>query len=126
MIKKLSILSLTLGLLVSAFAFTACGSDDNDNNNDTSSNPLVGTWRAEVKTKDGNENWDLTFTNDYKFASKSSYRDSGEVIEVETGTYTVVNDIVTISGWGSSAFKINGNELTFSEWDHGKIYKKIK
>ena len=38
--KIFTVLSLTLGLLVSSLVFTACGSDDDDN----SSNPLVGTW----------------------------------------------------------------------------------
>lgn len=38
--KKFSLFVL-LGLFMSVFAFTACGSDDND---DVSSNPLIGKW----------------------------------------------------------------------------------
>lgn len=101
---------------------------NNSGNSEAGSNPLVGTWRAEVKKSTRTEYWDLTFTSDYKFSAKTIDADSGNVLDAETGTYTVVNDIVTInsSSFGTSAFTINGDELTFSEWDHGKVYKKIK
>ena len=123
--KAISFLSLLFGLFVCLTVFSACGGDDD--NNKPSPNPLVGTWRAEVTTKEGVRYWDLTFTSDFKFSYKDTIVDTGEVIETTTGTYSVVNDIVTINadGFGTSAFKINGNELTFSEWDHGKVYKKI-
>ena len=48
--KRFSILSLLFGLLVSAALFTACGGDDDEK--DSPSNPLVGTWRAEVMSKE--------------------------------------------------------------------------
>ena len=123
--KKLSILSLLFGLFVCATVFSACGGDDD--NNKSSSNPLVGTWRAEVISKDVLRYWDLTFTSDYKFTAKDTYAETGEVKETTTGTYSVENGFVTINakGFGTSAFQINGNELTFAEWDHGKVYKKI-
>lgn len=100
---------------------------NNTGNSEAGSNPLVGTWRAEVKTKEGVRYWDLTFTSDFKFSYKDTIVDTGKVIETTTGTYSVINDIVTINadGFGSSAFTINGDELTFSKWDHGTIYKKI-
>ena len=123
--KKLSILSLLFGLFVCVTVFSACGGDDD--NNKPSSNPLVGTWRAEVISKDVLRYWDLTFTSDYKFTAKDTYAETGEVKETTTGTYSVENGFVTINaeGFGKSAFQINGNELTFAEWDHGKVYKKI-
>ena len=124
--KAISFLSLLFGLFVCLTVFSACGGDDD--NNKPSPNPLVGTWRTEAKSKSGElRYWDLTFTGDYKFSAKDYIANTGEVLEVTTGTYSVVNDIVTINadGFGTSAFKINGNELTFSEWDHGKVYKKI-
>jgi len=40
--KTFFFMSLLLGLLVSSFALTACGDDDDKEN--TSSNSLVGTW----------------------------------------------------------------------------------
>ena len=124
--KTISFLSLLFGLFVCVTVFSACGGDDD--NGGSSSNPLVGTWRAEVMTKGKLQYWDLTFTSDYKFACKETYADTGEVKDERTGTYSVDKNVVTINaeGFGTSAFQINGNELTFSKWDHGKVYKKIK
>ena len=124
--KTISFLSLLFGLFVCVTLFSACGGDDD--NGGFSSNPLVGTWRAEVMSKGKLQYWDLTFTSDYKFACKETYADTGEVRDERTGTYSVDKNVVTINadGFGTSAFQINGNELTFSEWDHGKVYKKIK
>ena len=124
--KTISFLSLLFGLFVCVTVFSACGGDDD--NGGSSSNPLVGTWRAEVMTKGKLQYWDLTFTSDYKFACKETYADTGEVKDERTGTYSVDKNVVTINaeGFGTSAFQINGNELTFSKWDYGKVYKKIK
>ena len=124
--KFFTVLSLTLGLLMCSSTFVACSSDDDEK--DSPSNPLVGTWRAEVMSKGKLQYWDLTFTSDYKFACKETHADTGEVRDEKTGTYSVDKNVVTINadGFGKSAFQINGNELTFSEWDHGKVYKKIK
>lgn len=123
--KSLSILSLLFGLFVCVTLFSACGGDDD--NKKPSPNPLVGTWRAEVTSKGAARYWDLTFTSDYKFTYKKLKADTGEEVETKTGTYSVENDIVTINadGFGTSAFQINGNELTFAEWDHGIVYIKI-
>ena len=123
--KSLSILSLLFGLFVCVTVFSACGGDDDKDA--PSSNPLVGTWRAEVTSKGEARYWDLTFTSDYKFTAKDIKANTGEVVETTTGTYSVENSFVTINaeGFGKSAFQINGNELTFAEWDHGKVYKKI-
>ena len=124
--KRFSFLSLLLGLFVCMPVLTSCSKSDDDGG--SSSNPLVGTWRAEVMSKGKLQYWDLTFTSDYKFACKETYADTGEVRDERTGTYSVDKNVVTINadGFGTSAFQINGNELTFSEWDHGKVYKKIK
>lgn len=124
--KRFSFLSLLLGLFVCMSVLTSCSKSDDDGG--SSSNPLVGTWRAEVMSKGKLQYWDLTFTSDYKFACKETYADTGEVRDERTGTYSVDKNVVTINadGFGTSAFQINGNELTFSEWDHGKVYKKIK
>lgn len=110
--------------LISLPIMVACSGDDED----SPSNPLVGTWRAEVTSKGRVRYWDLTFTSDYKFSYIDTYVDTGELCEEDYGTYSVENGIVTINaqGFGSSAFNISGDELTFSEWDHGKIFKKIK
>ena len=122
--KELKYRSMIMLLaLISLLILMACSSED-----ESPSNPLVGTWRTEVTSKGKVRYWDLTFTSDYRFSYIDTYADSGEIIEEDMGTYTVENGSVTInaSGFGTSAFKINGDELTFSEWNHGKIFKKIK
>ena len=122
--KNFYYLSLVFGIMAGLILFTACSSDDDE----SSSNPLVGTWRAEVTSKGQLRYWDLTFTSDYKFSYIDTYVESGKIGDEDYGTYTVKNDTVTINahGFGISKFNINGDELTFSEWDHGKIFKKIK
>ena len=122
--KNFYYLSLVLGIIAGLMFFTACSSDDDE----SSSNPLVGTWRAEVMSKGQLRYWDLTFTSDYKFSYIDIYVESGKMGDEDYGTYTIKNDTVTINahGFGTSAFNISGNELTFSEWDHGRIFKKIK
>ena len=123
--KTIKLLGYAFFTMLLSVSFSACGGDDD--NNKSSSNPLVGTWRAEVISKDVLRYWDLTFTSDYKFTAKDTYAETGEVKETTTGTYSVENGFVTINadGFGTSAFQINGNELTFAEWDHGIVYKKI-
>lgn len=115
--------SLVYCVMSILIVFSACGDDD-----ESPSNPLVGTWRAEVNVKGRLMYWDLTFTSDYKFSYIDTYVESGKIGEEDYGTYTVKNDTVTINahGFGTSTFNINGDGLTFSEWDHGKVYKKIK
>ncbi len=124
--KQIKFWSILLLIVMMMPLVASCGGDDD--NGGSSSNPLVGTWRAEVMSKGKLQYWDLTFTSDYKFACKETYADTGEVRDERTGTYSVDKNVVTINadGFGTSAFQINGNELTFSEWDHGKVYKKIK
>ena len=124
--KTLRFIGVALLTVLMSVSFSACGGDDDDNGN--TGNPIVGTWRAEVMSKGKLQYWDLTFTSDYKFACKETYADTGELKDERTGTYSVDKNVVTINadGFGTSAFQINGNELTFSEWDHGKVYKKIK
>ena len=122
--KNFYYLSLVFGVMAGLMFFTACSSDDEE----SPSNPLVGTWRAEVTSKGQLRYWDLTFTSDYKFSYIDTYVDTGELCEEDYGTYTVKNDTVTINahGFGTSTFNISGDGLTFSRWDHGKVYKKIK
>ena len=120
--RKTIALLLSL-MMIMMFALASCGGGSED----LSDSKYVGTWRAEVTSKGAARYWDLTFTSDYKFTYKKLKADTGEEVETKTGTYSVENDIVTINadGFGTSAFQINGNELTFAEWDHGIVYKKI-
>ena len=130
--KFISVLSLTFGLLVSVFAFTACGSDDDDNN-DSSSNPLVGTWRAEVEEKGEVQYWEMTFNANYTFSYKEYNKDDNSIIhDSGNGKYELVssNSVKITYADGevvTSRFKItDGNKFEFLDADHGIIYYKIK
>lgn len=127
----ISILSLTLGLVVSTLAFTACGSDD-DNNNGSSSNPLVGTWRAEITEKGVLQYWEMTFNADFSWSAMEYNKEDKEIHESDSGTYKFMDDttIILTNSKGdvySRRFKItDGNKFEFLDGDHGIIYYKIK
>jgi hypothetical protein len=129
--KLISVLSLTLVLLVSSFAITACGSDDNDNN-DTSTNPLVGTWRAEVEEKGELQYWEMTYNSNFTFSFMEYNKESNKIHNIERGNYSFMKDntILVTNESGNSysmTFKItDGNKLEFLDIDHGIIYYKIK
>lgn len=129
--KFISMLSLTLGLLVSVFAFTACGSDDDEN--ESPSNPLVGTWRAEVEEKGEAQYWELTFNANYTCSYKEYNKDDTSIVhESGSGRYELPssNTIKVIWGDGetlTTRYKItDGNKFEFLDADHGIIYYKVK
>lgn len=129
--KFISVLSLILGLLVSVCAFTACGSDDD--NNDSSSNPLVGTWRAEVEEKGELQYWEMTFNANNTFTYREYNKDDNTIIhDSGSGKYELVssNSVKITYADGevvTSRFKItDGNKFEFLDADHGIIYYKIK
>ena len=76
--KKLSVLSLLLGLLVSGFALTACGSDDDDNN--SGGTPQSSKRVVKVISEEGGEIDESTL----------SYDSQGRVVGIET-TYSSSN-----------------------------------
>lgn len=129
--KFISMLSLALGLLVSVFAFTACGSDDEENN-DSSTNTLFGTWRAEVEEKGEIQYWEFTINSDYTFTSREYNKSDGKVHATDSGTFQLQgNNTVKISSSDgevvTTRYKItDGNKLEFLDADHGIVYYKIK
>lgn len=117
--KDFSIISLILGMFVSIALFSSCSKDDDD----SSSNPIVGTWYTEVYGyEEITYNADGTCTyRDYKSDKKTvSYSDSG--------TYSIDGNKLTIwwndesSAW-TTTFSINGNKMTTSE-DGGIVWTK--
>lgn len=135
--KFLSILSLLFGLFLCVTVFSAC-SKDSDNNDP--SNPLVGTWRAEVESKGEWQYWDITFNADFTYSTiQYNKDDSSDINWKQTGTYEIIegNIIRTVSDseynhhpkgevW-TSEFKItDGNKLEFLAKHNGVIYYKIK
>lgn len=119
-----------LGILVSVALFSSCSKDDDNND---SSNPLVGTWRAEVEEKGVIEYWEFTFNANLTFSYREYNKDDSSIIhKTETGTYEIIdsNTIKAIGPNGEVAtrkFKItDGNKFEFLDYDHGIIYYKIK
>lgn len=134
--KFFTVLSLTLGLLMCSSTFVACSSDDDEK--DSPSNPLVGTWRAEIEEKGEQQYWDMTFYADYTcvFLEHNKYDD--KVHNLSVGTYEIIGDNILRTTTDSEyyhekgvtrslRFKItDGNKFEFLDHDHGIIYYKIK
>ena len=127
--KRFSILSLLIGLFVCVSLISSCSKDDDGG---SSSNPLVGTWRAEVEEKGLIQCWDITFNADFTLSTLEYNKEDKKVHFSESGTYKFLDDttIVVTSSDGDVAtrrFKItDGNKLEFLDFDHGIIYYKVK
>ncbi len=112
-------MSLLLGLLVSSFALTACGDDDDKEN--TSSNSLVGTvWSYTNADKYLYELTVKSSTVAHLLVEKTT---TGKKVEnadynytydeaTHTGTATYLSG--TTSGSGTATFTIDGNKMTFA------------
>jgi hypothetical protein len=128
--KKLSILSLLFGLFVCVTVFCSCSKDDD--NGSSASNPLVGTWRAEVEEKGEQQYWDITFNSDFTLSTMEYNKEDNKVHSSESGTYRYLDEttIILTRSDGKEVtrrFKItDGNKLEFLDFDHGIIYYKIK
>ena len=99
--KKFFLLGLMpiLALMMS-MTFVSCGDDDDDEN---SSNPLVGTWKMTESQNNGD--WTMSMTMTLKI-TETNYTMTQEFTEGdkehqhkggnrESGTYTVKDDIIT-------------------------------
>lgn len=128
--KRFSFLSLLLGLFVCMSVLTSCSKSDDDGG--SSSNPLVGTWRAEIEEKGVQQYWDATFNADFSWSVLEYNKEDKKIHESESGTYKYMDEatIILTNTKGevySRRFKItDGNKLEFLDFDHGLIYYKIK
>lgn len=110
-------MSLLLGLVCVVTVFSACGGDDDDE----SSNPLVGTWWIRYIEKGKYHSYEeLTFNADLT-CSVNEYNEDGELklSYSDKGTYKIDGDYLTI-WWNKSdnkpytrAFSVKGNQLIF-------------
>ena len=127
--KKFLFLSLMIGLFTCVSVFTSCSKDDDG---DSPSNPLVGTWRAEIEEKGVQQYWDATFNADFSWSVLEYNKEDKKIHESESGTYKYMDEatIILTNTKGevySRRFKItDGNKLEFLDFDHGLIYYKIK
>ena len=128
--KKFLFLSLMIGLFVCMSVLTSCSKSDDDGG--SSSNPLVGTWRAEIEEKGVQQYWDVTFNADLSWSVLEYNKEDKKIHESESGTYKYMDEatIILTNTKGevySRRFKItDGNKLEFLDFDHGLIYYKIK
>ena len=126
--KKINYFCLLFGVLVSVVLFSSCSKDDDE----SSSNPLVGTWRAEVEEKGEQQYWDITFNSDFTLSTIEYNKEDKKVHSSESGTYRYLDEttIILTRSDGKEVtrrFKItDGNKLEFLDFDHGIIYYKIK
>jgi major membrane immunogen (membrane-anchored lipoprotein) len=126
--KKINYFCLLFGVLVSVVLFSSCSKDDDE----SSSNPLVGTWRAEVEEKGEQQYWDITFNSDFTLSTMEYNKEDKKVHSSESGTYRYLDEttIILTRSDGKEVtrrFKItDGNKLEFLDFDHGIIYYKIK
>jgi major membrane immunogen (membrane-anchored lipoprotein) len=126
--KKINYFCLLFGVLVSVVLFSSCSKDDDE----SSSNPLVGTWRAEVEEKGEQQYWDITFNADFTLSTMEYNKEDKKVHSSESGTYRYLDEttIILTRSDGKEVtrrFKItDGNKLEFLDFDHGIIYYKIK
>lgn len=126
--KRFSFISLLLGLFVCMSVLTSCSKDDDE----SSSNPLVGTWRAEVEEKGEQQYWEMTFNANFSWSYMEYNKEDKKIHESDSGTYKFMDDttIILTNSEGnvySRRFKItDGNKFEFLDYDHGIIYYKIK
>lgn len=122
--KSITILGLTIGLFVSMFAFTACGSDDD--NNETSSNPIVGTWWVENTSKGYIKYTEITYNADLTCTWREYEQDRTTLKRSDTGKYKVEGNKLSIwwesekkywdeDGPWTTTFTISGNKMTTTE-----------
>jgi hypothetical protein len=107
---------------------TSCSKDDDE----SSSNPLVGTWRAEVEEKGEQQYWEMTFNANFSWSTIEYNIEDKHVHRIDGGTYKFMDDttILFINSEGETLitrFKITDrNKLEFLDDDIGIIYYKIK
>jgi len=115
--------TLTMMVLTLVFGFMACSDKDEDLTGDKAKEALIGKWvTLSFADEEGIEDYEhaCSSKNDYvEFQSNGTFRsiyyeeDCSEI--VETGTYSVNGDKLTIKGLegesGAYTFKFSGNEL---------------
>lgn len=123
--KRISILSLLMGLFVCVSVFTSCSKDDD---NDSSSNPIVGTWYTESEPKGYLQYEEITYNSDGTCTYRRYKSDKTTISDTDSGTYKVEgNKLTTVWADGeifTTTFSISGNKMTTSENGGTTWFKK--
>ena len=115
-----------------SFGFTSCGNDDNDDG--SSSNPLVGTWFTESEDHGELEYTEITYNKDLTCTWQCYSSDRTTLKESDTGTYKVEGNKLSIwwesereywkeDGPWTTTFSISGNKMTTTE-SNGVVWTK--
>ena len=127
--KTLRFIGVALLTVLLSVGFSSCSKSDDDNGGSLS-NPLVGTWRAEVHEYDGNRYWEVTFNADFSWSRVHYKKDGNKPSNPDdSGTYTIKDNttvIATNSKGEISSIKFtitDGNKLVFSEGERVTYYK---
>ena len=127
--KTFKLIGVALLTVLLSVGFSSCSKSDDDNGG-SSSNPLVGTWRAEVHEHDVNHYWEITFNANFSWSSVDYRKDKEKPsIPDESGTYAIKDNttlILTNSQGEVSSIKFtitDGNKLEFSEGERVTYYK---
>ena len=130
--KTLRFIGVALLTVFMSVCISSCSkSDDNsDGGGSSTSNPLVGTWRAEVNEHDGNQYWEFTFNANFSWSYVDYKVDGNKPSNPEdSGTYTIKDNttVILTSNNGdvhSSRFTItDGNKLVFLDFERFTYYK---
>ena len=126
--KTFRMLGMIIIVMLMNVNFSACSSDDEDDNN----LPIVGTWYTENQYEVGTD-WEyteyaeVTYKKDGTLTGywKVTFEDGTEEIETDTGRYEVIKDVLRLwwdndlddesDGPWTETFSINGNIMTTSE-----------
>ncbi len=127
--KAIRLFGVALFTVLLCVGFSSCSKSDDDNGASLS-NPLVGTWRAEVHEHDVNHYWESTFNADFSWSTVDYRKDKEKPSNPdESGTYTIKDNttlILTNSKGEVDSIKFtitDGNKLVFSEGERVTYYK---
>jgi hypothetical protein len=127
--KAIRLFGVALFTVLLCVGFSSCSKSDDDNGASLS-NPLVGTWRAEVHEHDVNHYWEITFNADFSWSTVDYRKDKEKPSNPdESGTYTIKDNttlILTNSKGEVDSIKFtitDGNKLVFSEGERVTYYK---
>ena len=126
--KTIRLIGVALFTVLMSVGFSACGGSDDDNG-DSSSNPLVGTWRAEYDERGELRYCEFTFNANFTWSMVDYRKDKEKPSNPDnSGTYVIKDNTITITdskGYvDTSRFTItDGNKLVFLDGELFTYYK---